>query len=236
MTGMSLSIVCKSLVDDSAACFGVIAATGVRVIDSPPGLSALLDQAIAQAVRGDFPPPLAKDAIRALLRRGGFSPSGRNKPSSEYLGQAAREDRFPRINNLVDINNLVSLESGLPISLLDMAEFPNGMNLRYGQAGERYVFNAGGQEIDLAGLLSVCGGQDGQVPLGNAVKDSMRGKIKAESSGVLVTIYASAEAINLIALQELCRRFAQLLIDFGGAQSTDCGVLGAGENRLNLQS
>src|SRR3712207_7695492 len=50
-------------------------------------------------------------ALPILLRNGGFRPSGRNKPASEYLAQAAREGRFPRINNLVDVNNLVSLRS-----------------------------------------------------------------------------------------------------------------------------
>ena len=79
----------------------------------------------AQRATEDFPPPHVKEPIRALLPRGGFKPAGRNKPASEYLAQAAREARFPRINNCVYINNLLSLESGLPISLLDLAALPD---------------------------------------------------------------------------------------------------------------
>ena len=96
---------------------GVVLARGVKVGPSPESLIRLLDEATAQPT----PDEPMKDPVRAMLRRGGFKPSGRNKPASEYLAQAAREGRFPRINNLVDVINLLSLESGLPISLLDLA-------------------------------------------------------------------------------------------------------------------
>src|SRR5215212_8369808 len=59
-------------------------------------------------------------AVRDLLRRGGFKPAGRGKPASEYLAAAFAEDRFPRINALVDTCNVVSLHTGLPISLVDV--------------------------------------------------------------------------------------------------------------------
>jgi len=103
--------------------------------------------------------------VRGLLRRGGFKPSGRNKPASEYLAQAAREGRFPRINNLVDVNNLISLESGLPISLLDLAAVGERAEIRYGAPGEKYVFNSGGQEIELAGLICVLLNDSETVPV-----------------------------------------------------------------------
>ena len=104
----------------------------------------------------EFPPPTVKTGIRKMLKRGGFSPSGRNKPASEYLAQTAREGRFPAINNLVDINNLVSLEHGLPISMLDLDVAGEAIEIRYGRAGEKYVFNSMGQEIDLEGLICIC--------------------------------------------------------------------------------
>src|SRR3954469_9999250 len=88
---------------------------GVAVGPTPGELAARIDGLVARrATDAEFPPAHVKEGVRAMLRCGGFKAPGRNKPSSEYLAQAAREGRFPRINNLVDINNLLSLESGLP--------------------------------------------------------------------------------------------------------------------------
>src|SRR5687768_11056201 len=136
---------------------GVVVARGVRVGAAPAELARRLDELAGRRAADEFPPAAVKDAVREMLRRGGFKPSGRNKPASEYLAQAAREGRFPRINNLVDVNNLVSLESGLPISLLDLSAFGGRAEIRYGAEGEKYVFNPAGQAIELAGLICVCG-------------------------------------------------------------------------------
>src|SRR4051812_32854911 len=46
-----------------------------------------------------------RGAVRALLRHGGYKPSGRGKPASEYLQAAMAEARFPSINPLVDVCN-----------------------------------------------------------------------------------------------------------------------------------
>src|SRR5579884_2517050 len=82
----------------------VCLASGIVVRPSSAQLTARLDALVAQRRDEEFPPPDIKEAVRNLLKRGGFKPSGRNKPASEYLAQAAREGRFPTINNLVDVN------------------------------------------------------------------------------------------------------------------------------------
>jgi DNA/RNA-binding domain of Phe-tRNA-synthetase-like protein len=162
-----------------------------------------------------------------LLKRGGFKPSGRNKPASEYLAQAAREGRFPRINNLVDINNLLSLETGLPISILDLRAFAGGVCLRRGKAGEKYVFNGAGQEIELEGLICACGGEGGEqsVPLGNPVKDSMAGKLKADTADVLGVIYASLSCEAGRGITAHIDRLGALLKEFGKAATVSTSVL-----------
>jgi len=154
---------------------GIVIAGGVKVAPTAPGLETLLDELVLRRSAEEFPPASIKDSVRKLLKRGGFKPSGRNKPASEYLAQSSREKRFPRINSLVDVNNLLSLETGLPISLLDLRAFGARAVLRYGKSGERYVFNSAGQEIDLEGLLCVFGRGDSPegVPIGNPVKDSL---------------------------------------------------------------
>src|SRR5438105_953761 len=60
-----------------------------------------------------------RETIRALLRHGGFRPTGRSKPASEYLIRAVGEGHLSTINLAVDACNAVSLHSGLPISVVD---------------------------------------------------------------------------------------------------------------------
>ena len=84
---------------------------------SPEWLTALL--------RLDAPAPLMRDeaarqAVRDLLRHGGYKPTGRGKPASEYLVRAADEGVLSSINAAVDACNAVSLHSGLPISVVDL--------------------------------------------------------------------------------------------------------------------
>jgi DNA/RNA-binding domain of Phe-tRNA-synthetase-like protein len=218
-----------NLVPDPAFAAAVVLAEGVRAAPSPPELERLIAELVARRAAEDFPPAPVKEAIRGLLRRGGFKPTGRNKPASEYLAQAAREGRFPRINNLVDVNNLLSLETGLPISLLDRRAFAGEAWLRRGRPGERYVFNNAGQEIDLEGLVCVCGGAGAEgSPLGNPVKDSMAGKLKDDTGAVLGVIYADAGCAPGRDLAAHAQRFAALLREFGGAGAVSVQVLPAG--------
>jgi DNA/RNA-binding domain of Phe-tRNA-synthetase-like protein len=214
--------------DDAELLAGAVAARGVSVTPAAAELARQIDELLARRAGEDFPPTAVKEAIRGLLRRRGFKPAGRNKPASEYLAQAAREGRFPRINNLVDINNLLSLDSGLPISLLDLEAVGSSAELRYGQAGERYIFNSAGQEIDVQGLICVCRADSGglaSIPLGNPIKDSMAGKLKAHTTGVLGIVYGSTKVIDETAMGELLTRFAQLLKEFGGAGEAEWRVV-----------
>ena len=213
-------------VNDEAVLAGIVVARGVRVMAALAELARQLDELVARRATEEFPPANVKEGVRQMLRNGGFRPSGRNKPASEYLAQAAREGRFPRINNLVDINNLVSLESGLPISMLDLEAVGEAVELRYGREGEKYVFNVAGQEIELDGLVCVCRvEEDSSVPLGNPVKDSMVGKLKETTSGVIGVVYGATTVVNEAVMRGVLERFAALLRDFGGAREVQQRVV-----------
>src|SRR6185436_18831857 len=129
---------------------------------------------------------------------------------------------FPRINHAVDALNLVSLESGLPISLLDAdraMDGATGLVIRLGVADEKYVFNSAGHEIDVEGLL--CVARAGGAPLGNAVKDSMATKTTPETRNVVAVVWASRRVADATALTAVCGRLAGLL----GAAETSVRTL-----------
>jgi DNA/RNA-binding domain of Phe-tRNA-synthetase-like protein len=154
-------------------------------LPSSPELRALL------AV--DAPAPLTSDdrvgeAVRALLRHGGFKPTGRSKPASEYLLRAVGDNALSSINLAVDACNAVSLHSGLPITVVALDRAREPLRVGIAPAGASYVFNASGQTIDLGGLLCLF---DAEGPCGNAVKDAQRTKTTAETRRTLSLIWGT---------------------------------------------
>jgi DNA/RNA-binding domain of Phe-tRNA-synthetase-like protein len=139
------------------------------------------------------PAPLHPDeavraSIRDVLRHGGYKPTGRGKPASEYLLRAAEQGALPGINVAVDACNAVSLHSGLPISVIDLDRVRAPLRIALGEPGARYVFNAAGQEIDVKGLICLHD-QDG--PCANPVKDAQRSKTNAETRNALCILWGS---------------------------------------------
>src|SRR5262249_24971997 len=125
---------------------------------------------------------------RALLRHGGFKPTGRSKPASEYLLKAVREGLLSPINGAVDVCNAVSLHSGLPITVVDLDRARPPLRVGLAPAGASYVFNASGQSIDLGGLLCLF---DADSPCGNAVKDAQRTKTGPQTRRTLSLVWGT---------------------------------------------
>ena len=172
-------------------------------------LPARLDQMVTPppmlaSLSLDAPAPLSsddnvRDAVRRLLRHGGFKPSGRSKPASEYLVRAVGDGTLGTINVAVDACNIVSLHSGLPISVVDLARAYPPFHVGVAAAGATYVFNASGQMIDLTGLLCLF---DAAGPCGNAVKDAQRTKTDGETRRTLTVIWGTKELPGRAALAE----------------------------------
>lgn len=114
-----------------------------------------------------------RKAVRDMMRQNGFKPTGRSKPASEYLLRVAGEGQLPSINLAVDCCNVVSLHSGLPISVFDADLARGELQIQVAPAGSEYVFNRSGQTMDIGGLPCVF---DQEGPCANGVKDSQRTK------------------------------------------------------------
>ncbi|NJD09567.1 MAG: hypothetical protein FIB01_03660 [Gemmatimonadetes bacterium] len=159
----------------------------LAAIRPPAGWGALLAGAGAGAPLGRD--ELVRAAVRDMLRHGGYKPTGRGKPASEYLVRAAEDGTLRPINAAVDACNIVSLHSGLPISVVDLDRCQPPLAIRIAAAGERYVFNPAGQEIAVAGLPCLC---DAAGPCGNAVKDAQRTKTHEGTVRTLSVIWGTA--------------------------------------------
>ena len=174
---------------------------------SPQSLVSLLKLDAAAPFQSD---DALRAAVRDLLRHGGYKPTGRGKPASEYLLRAAGDGSLGPINLAVDACNAVSLHSGFPISVvdLDLAQAP--YRIAIASSGESYVFNSANQEIDLTGLLCL---YDANGPCANAVKDSQRTKTRASTQRTLSVVWGCASYAQRVA--EAGRWYRQLLREAG---------------------
>ena len=159
-----------------------------------------------------------RDAVRAMLRHGGYKPAGRGKPASEYLRRAGAEDKLPRINLAVDACNAASLFGELPISVVDLDRATPP--LRVGIADDvSYVFNSAGQEIRVRGLLCL---HDAEGPCANAVKDAMRTKTRAETRRTLSLVWGT----NAIAGRTAATvAWYRELLERAGAVTSDVSII-----------
>jgi DNA/RNA-binding domain of Phe-tRNA-synthetase-like protein len=169
-------------------------------IDPHPLLDAAVFVTTFPRAMSELPPispvtsaPLASDdavrgAVRDLLRHGGYKPTGRGKPASEYLIRAVAEGALSSINPAVDCCNAVSLHSGLPISVVDLELAKPPFRIGLAAADTQYVFNASGQTIDVEGLLCLF---DADGACANAVKDSQRTKTRPVTTKTLTVIWGT---------------------------------------------
>jgi DNA/RNA-binding domain of Phe-tRNA-synthetase-like protein len=152
---------------------------------SPAEVTALLALEAPAPLRSD---DAVREVVRALLRQGGFKPTGRSKPASEYLIKAVNENLLSSINLAVDVCNVVSLHSGLPITVVDVDLARPPFRVGIAEKGATYVFNATGQTIDLGGLLCLF---DVEGPCGNAVKDAQRTKTTSQTRRTLSLVWGT---------------------------------------------
>lgn len=213
---------------------GLVAALEVQPETDVPELDQLIADRIQRLAGGLTDQQDAYRAtVRDVFRNGRYKPTGRGKPASEYLLRAASEDRFPRINTLVDVCNYLSMASLLPISIwdLDLAAVHAGQQadetaefqFRLGAVNESYVFNTGGQEIELADLIigavqpktvqpgAVAPSTTNGLPIVNAIKDSQATKTTAATRRVAAAIYAPLQDGPDMSLADVGQAFCDLL-------------------------
>jgi len=191
---------------------------------TPP---AFLEEILAQveAAGEGFVSAELRTRVRKMLRYGRYHPSGRGKPASEFLLRAALNGSFPLVNGPVDVNNAVSLASGLPGSIFDADLSGTHLLLRRGKPGESYVFNPAGQIIDLEDLLLVCRRAEKEwEPCGNPIKDSMTTKIRPKTKNVVAILYAPADEPST-SVERWATRYAELLSTHCQAEATGFKVV-----------
>jgi DNA/RNA-binding domain of Phe-tRNA-synthetase-like protein len=154
--------------------------------------------------------PFARGVLESqqiLATRAGYKALG--KDPARYRGSAEALLRrviagkgLPQINAVVDVINLVSVESRLPVGLYDLAHVTGDIVFRAGRAGETYK-GIGKYDLNLEGLPIFC---DQQGPHGSPTSDSERTMVTAETKQVMGIIISFGGADGL-------ERWAQRMVE-----------------------
>lgn len=181
-------------ISDAFAAVGVRLALGVlsarvRIGEGDEALGRCLETAARKAVAtlGEDPPAQrpAIAAARAAYKALGKDPA-RYRPAAEALLRRARQGKdLARINTVVDVNNVLSLETGLSIGTHDLDALSPPLLCRPGAEGERYE-GIGRGEINLARLPLLA---DAEGPCGCPTSDSARAAVGPATSRVLMVLY-----------------------------------------------
>jgi DNA/RNA-binding domain of Phe-tRNA-synthetase-like protein len=161
---------------------------GVAAGAAAAELLAEMDAAMAKI--SALPEPKAVlEGLAVLATRRGYKALG--KDPARYRGSAEALLRrvisgkgLPQINTVVDVINLVSVESRLPVGLYDLAQVRGDVVFRAGRAGETYK-GIGKYDLNLENLPLFA---DAQGPHGSATSDSERTMVTPGTTEVLAIL------------------------------------------------
>jgi DNA/RNA-binding domain of Phe-tRNA-synthetase-like protein len=158
-------------------------------------------------------PRAVLESAAILATRAGYKALG--KDPARYRGSAEALLRrviagkgLPRINNVVDVINLVSVDSRLPVGLYDLAQAQGDIVFRAGRAGETYK-GIGKYDLNLEGLPVFC---DAVGPHGSPTSDSERTMVTEATKQVVAIIvsFGGAEGLERWAgrMSEFLKQYA----------------------------
>lgn len=155
---------------------------------------------------------------RAAYKAFGRNP-GRYRVSSEALIRRVRRgDELYHINSVVDVNNLISITSGLSVGSYDIDKIQGPVTFRKAVAGEGYT-GIGKDFLDMENMLVLA---DEAGIFGSSMSDSTRAMVTETTKNVLVVIYCFEKDIDLGKLvAEAEKAFAQ----FANATNIESQIL-----------
>jgi DNA/RNA-binding domain of Phe-tRNA-synthetase-like protein len=127
-------------------------------------------------------------ATRAAYKALGKDPARYRGSAEALLRRILSNKGLPKINTVVDVINLVSVESRVPIGLYDSAHVSGEVVFRAGRAGETYK-GIGKYDLNLEGLPLFA---DALGPHGSATSDSERTMVTATTKQVLAVLVSFA--------------------------------------------
>ena len=174
-----------------SAALGALTCTADVAADSPEQLAAFDD--LIRRLESIYPdlPSVAQNprvaATRAAYKAVGKDPSKYRNSAEAMLRRVVKKNGLYRVNNAVDANNMISIESGYSLGSYDLAAVSGQIVFRVTPDGEQYR-GIGKDVLNIERLPALY--DDGGV-FGNPTSDSRRTMIGAGAGRrLLYVIYA----------------------------------------------
>ena len=195
---------------------------GVKTGPSPEELLGEMKARALEIERLPFPRSVLESPQIEMTRRAykalGKDPARYRGSAEALLRRVVAGKGLPQINAVVDIINLVSLESRLPVGLYDTAHVRGDVVFRAGRAGESYK-GIGKYDLNLEGLPLFA---DDQGPHGSAPSDSERTMVTSKTEGILAVIVSFGGPEGL---DRWTQRMSTLLSQYASAQKVETRIL-----------
>lgn len=146
---------------------------------------------------------------RAAYKAFGRNPGRYRVFSEALLRRVRRGDALYTINSVVDVNNLLSIESGLSVGSYDLDQIHGTITFRKAEKGEGYT-GIGKDFLDMENMLVLA---DEEGIFGSSMSDSTRAMVKEQTKNVLLVLYCFEKDIDLLALLEKAQVYFQRFAD-----------------------
>ncbi len=158
------------------------------------------------------------EATRKAYKALGKDPARYRGSAEALLRRVVAGKGLPQINAVVDVINLVSVESRLPIGLYDLGHIVGEIVFRAGRAGETYK-GIGKYDLNLEGLPLFA---DTVGPHGSATSDSERTMVTGETKQVLAVIISFGGAEGL---ERWAERMSALLTQHAAGREVEIRLI-----------
>lgn len=155
---------------------------------------------------------------RMAYKAFGKDPS-RYRVSSEALVRRIGQGKgLYEVNTVVDVNNLISIESGFSVGSYDAAKITDELVFRMGKEGETYK-GIGKAEIKIDGLPVLA---DDAGAIGSSTSDSERAMITEDAKEILTLVYSFSDNQDLEKAMEYGRKYLE---KYAGAREMESWIV-----------
>lgn len=154
------------------------------------------------------------EAYKAL----GKDPTRYRSSAEALVRRIAQGKGLYQVNTVVDINNLISLETLCSVGSYDLAHLQPPVTFRIGQEGEPYE-GIGRGPLNIAGLPVFA---DQRGPCGSPTSDSPRTMIRLETTRLMMVVIAFGGSRGL---EAVLQRAGELLTQYAFARKLETEVV-----------
>lgn len=155
---------------------------------------------------------------RAAYKAFGKDPSRYRVSSEALIRRIGQGKGLYEVNTVVDVNNLISIESGFSVGSYDTSHIGDELVFRIGREGETYK-GIGKAEVNIEHLPVLA---DAEGAIGSSTSDSERAMITEDAQEVLTLIYSFSAGDGLEKALEYGKKYLE---KYAGAREIESWIV-----------